>query len=99
MHDTAFTAVWRFFMDFIMQTFKLSFLLLCGWLLHGPVHAQDYPQRAIKLVVPFPAGGGVDAVARAVAERLSTELQQPVLVDNRAGAVGALGASVVAKSA
>ena len=86
-------------MDFIMQTFKFAFLLLCGWLLQVPVHAQDYPQRPIKLVVPFPAGGGVDAVARAVAERLSAELQQPVLVDNRAGAGGALGASVVAKSA
>ncbi len=57
-----------------------------------------YPQRAIKLVVPFPAGGGVDAVGRLLAERLSASLRQPVLVDNRPGAGGALGALAVARS-
>ena len=57
-----------------------------------------YPQRAIKLVVPFPAGGGVDAVGRLVAERLSASLRQPVLVDNRPGAGGGLGTSAVARA-
>ena len=57
-----------------------------------------YPQRALKLVVPFPAGGGVDAVGRLLAERLSANLRQPVLVDNRPGAGGALGTLAVARS-
>jgi len=57
-----------------------------------------YPQRAIKLVVPFPAGGGVDSVGRLLAERLSASLRQPVVVDNRPGAGGSLGTLLVARA-
>jgi tripartite-type tricarboxylate transporter receptor subunit TctC len=64
----------------------------------GQVPAQDYPTRTITLVVPFPPGGGVDALARIVAERLSGALRQTVLVDNRAGAGGNLGTRSVAKA-
>jgi tripartite-type tricarboxylate transporter receptor subunit TctC len=60
-------------------------------------HAQ-YPDKTIRLVVPFPAGGGADAVARLVAERLSVRLEQTVMVDNRAGAGGSIGALAVANA-
>jgi tripartite-type tricarboxylate transporter receptor subunit TctC len=66
--------------------------------LHIVASAQDFPNRTIKLVVPFPAGGGVDAVARTIAEKLAIELKQPVIVDNKGGAGGALGAALVARS-
>src|SRR2546427_10217152 len=61
--------------------------------------AQDYPTRTITLVVPYPPGGGVDAMARVVAERLSVSLGQQVVVDNRAGGSGLVGTRAVAKSA
>jgi tripartite-type tricarboxylate transporter receptor subunit TctC len=61
------------------------------------LHA-DYPDKTIRLVVPFPAGGGADAVARLVAERLSARLEQTVMVDNRAGAGGSIGALAVANA-
>jgi tripartite-type tricarboxylate transporter receptor subunit TctC len=67
--------------------------------LHIVASAQDFPNRPIKLVVPFPSGGGVDAVARTIAEKLAIELKQPVIVDNKGGAGGALGAALVARSA
>jgi tripartite-type tricarboxylate transporter receptor subunit TctC len=60
--------------------------------------AQSYPSRTVTLIVPFPAGGGVDTMARVVAEKLSSVLKQTVLVDNRAGAGGTIGARAVAKA-
>jgi tripartite-type tricarboxylate transporter receptor subunit TctC len=60
--------------------------------------AQSYPTRPIRLVVPFPPGGGVDAVGRILAEPLGALLGQPVVVENRAGAGGAIGVDAVAKS-
>lgn len=58
----------------------------------------QYPDKTIRLIVPFPAGGGADAVARLVAERLSVRLEQTVMVDNRAGAGGSIGALAVANA-
>ncbi len=61
--------------------------------------AQTYPNRPIRLVVPFPAGGGVDTMARIVGAKLSERIGQPVLVEHRPGAGGTLGADAVAKAA
>ena len=61
--------------------------------------AQDYPTRPVTIVVPFSAGGGVDAMARLLAEKLRVSLKQSVVVDNRPGASGMLGAAFVAKAA
>lgn len=66
-------------------------------LLAQPAQAA-WPERAIKLVVPFPPGGGTDAVARTVANRLSTELGQTIVIENRAGAGGTIGTDTVARS-
>ena len=62
----------------------------------GPAPAADYPSQTIKIVVPFPPGGGVDVVARVIAPRLSDLLGQTVIVENRGGAGGSLGATFVA---
>jgi tripartite-type tricarboxylate transporter receptor subunit TctC len=61
--------------------------------------ADEYPNRAITLVVPYPPGGGVDAMARLVASKLSAPLGQQVIVDNRGGGGGNIGARAVAKAA
>jgi tripartite-type tricarboxylate transporter receptor subunit TctC len=64
----------------------------------GPAYAQSYPSRTITLVVPFPPGGGVDALARILAERLSVALKQSVVVENRTGGGGTVGTRQVAKA-
>ena len=62
-------------------------------------HAQNYPIKPVRIVVPFPAGGGVDLTARTVGQKLAEYLGQQVVIDNRAGAAGTIGAEHVAKSA
>ena len=62
-------------------------------------HAQDYPARTVTLVVPYPPGGGVDAMARVVADRLSAALGHQVVVDNRGGGSGLVGTRAVQKAA
>ncbi len=61
--------------------------------------AQAYPERAVRLIVPFPAGGTVDAVARGIAQKLSEALRQAVVVENRAGGAGSIGSEAVARAA
>lgn len=65
-----------------------------------PALAQDakYPNKPITLIVPFPAGGSVDTAGRAIGERLSKVLNQPVIIDNKSGAGGAIGSTFVAKA-
>jgi tripartite-type tricarboxylate transporter receptor subunit TctC len=79
----------------------LAAWLCAGWALHliGPAHAQDqiYPNRPIKVIVPFPAGGPTDGMARIISDRLGTVLGQSVVIENRGGgAGGSVGAKVVA---
>jgi tripartite-type tricarboxylate transporter receptor subunit TctC len=74
--------------------------LVLALLLALPLHAlAQYPQRAIKMVVPFPPAGATDVVGRIVAQKLSERLGQSVVVENRPGAGGAIGSDLVAKSA
>ena len=61
-------------------------------------HAQAYPNKAVRIVVPFAPGGAVDAIARVVGQRVSDQVAQPVLIDNRPGASANLGAELVAKA-
>jgi len=75
--------------------------LLLALLAHGhtPARAGDYPDRPVKIVVPFPAGGTADAVPRIVADWLSRKWSQPVVIENRTGAAGNIGAEQVYHSA
>src|SRR4051794_41137591 len=63
------------------------------------VSAQDYPGKLVRVVVPYPPGGGVDGMARPLADRLSRMWHQPVVVDNRPGAGTMVGGDAVAKAA
>jgi len=69
--------------------------------LAAPVHAQEasWPDRPIRLIVPFPAGSSTDVIARLIAQRLGMALGQQVVIENRAGASGNIGADAVAKAA
>jgi tripartite-type tricarboxylate transporter receptor subunit TctC len=75
--------------------------LLCGGLIcvAGPAWAEDFPSRPIRLVVPFPPGGVTDPVARTVGERVARALGQPVVIDNRPGGAGVIGARIVKDAA
>jgi tripartite-type tricarboxylate transporter receptor subunit TctC len=68
-------------------------LVFSGW-----GQAQSYPTKSIRLIVPFPAGGATDILARAVSQKLSERLGQPVVVDNKPGAGGVLGSELAVKA-
>ncbi len=65
----------------------------------GPGAAQDYPAKAIRMIVPFPPGGGTDLLSRVVANKLSESLKQPFVIENKPGAGGNIGVDLAAKSA
>lgn len=73
-------------------------LPLLAVLVQGSVAADNYPSKAIKLVVPWPPGGASDQRSRQIADKLAKAVGQPVVVENRPGASGAIGASAVAKA-
>jgi len=84
-----------------MQTHRRKFLIasLAGLACAAfPARAQDYPSRAITLVVPFPAGGPGDTLGRILAEHMRGSLKQPVIIENVGGAAGSIGAGRVARA-
>lgn len=74
-------------------------VLVAGALAAGVAQAQSWPDKPIRMIVGYPPGGGLDVVARTVAQRLSETLKQQVVVENRSGASGAIATDFVAKSA
>src|SRR5689334_20401642 len=86
---------------FIMSRFFMSrFLLLgCGLAFAVAAAAQQYPQRPVRVIVPLTPGGGVDTIARIIADHYSQVMGQRYIVDNRPGAGGTIGVETVAKAA
>ena len=70
--------------------------ILSSLLVAATVHAENWPSRLIKATIPFGAGSAADVVPRLVFDRLAAELGQPIVIENRAGAGGTLGTTVVA---
>ena len=78
---------------------KTMLVLLAGTTAGGPALCQTWPARPVKIVVPFPPGNGTDILARLMSPKMSDSLRQPVIVDNRGGANGTIGAELVARAA
>src|SRR5947209_19655331 len=81
-----------------MRMLRVLTVLALAFVTFTPAQAQEFPARAVRLVVAFPAGGPTDFVARLLADRLKSILGQSVLVENKSGANAAIGADYVAKS-
>src|SRR5947209_10719787 len=85
---------------FSARAIGIGLVCLAAWLgLHGPARADGYPTRTVKIIVPFPAGGTADAVPRLVADWLARKWLQPVIIENRTGAAGNVGAEFVSRAA
>src|SRR5882724_6575017 len=83
----------------MLKLSRLAGLCLAAMLLLPTMSvAQDFPNRALKLIVPFPAGGPADTIGRVYAEKLHQLLGQAVIIDNRSGAGGITGVDAVAKA-
>jgi tripartite-type tricarboxylate transporter receptor subunit TctC len=82
----------------MLNTIRRRLLLLTMLVVTAGASAQNYPTKPVRIIVPFPAGGSVDMVARVLGKKLSEALGQPFVIDNRAGASGNIGADAAAKS-
>src|SRR6186997_1810864 len=78
---------------------KRTALLLAALLLSSAVHAQSYPNRSVRVIIPWPPGQATDLAARLVGEKLSQQLGQPFVMENKPGAGGSIGTDAVAKAA
>src|SRR5262245_17215698 len=78
---------------------RIALLVLSISVFALPARAADYPDHAIKMIVPFAAGGGTDVIARIIAKSLNEKWGQPVVVENQPGASGAIGTRAVMKAA
>lgn len=78
---------------------RLLLLLLCTWAFATGAAAQTWPDRPVRVIVPFPPGGGADVVIRILQPRMSEALGQPLVIENRAGAGGNIGTEAAARSA
>jgi tripartite-type tricarboxylate transporter receptor subunit TctC len=83
----------------IARAATLALAAVAALLAGTPVRAQDYPNKPITLIVPFTPGGSTSVIARAITDKLSEQLKQPIVIDNRGGAGTTIGARAVAKSA
>jgi tripartite-type tricarboxylate transporter receptor subunit TctC len=81
-----------------MNIQKLLLALTASLTVAASAHAQNYPNKPIKLIIPFPPGGTTDIVGRVVADKLGKELGQTVIVENRGGGGGSIGAMALAKA-
>jgi tripartite-type tricarboxylate transporter receptor subunit TctC len=82
-----------------MEGLRIALALACIGLSAGPAHTQAYPTKPVTIVVTLAAGGAADVIARAVAQRLTEEWGQPVVVENKGGANNQVGTAAVARSA
>ena len=80
-------------------TRMLGAVAIAGGVLSAPLHAQDYPSRPVRVVVPYPPGGATDVTARVVSEKATSPLGQPIIVENRPGAGSQLGTELAARAA
>lgn len=83
----------------LKRAFLTGLAATAVWALAAPAIAQDYPSKPIKLIVPYPPAGATDVIGRVMAQKLSVALNQQVIVDNRGGAAGSIGAAAVAAAA
>ncbi len=83
----------------LRKSFAATLILIASLVFAGEASCQDYPAKPVRLVVPFAPGGGVDITARLLAQSLSVNLGQQIVIDNRGGAGGIVGMEIVARAA
>jgi tripartite-type tricarboxylate transporter receptor subunit TctC len=83
----------------LVRRFAAALIFAAGALAAGAAAAAEYPDQPIKLIVPFPAGGGADILARTVMPKVGQQLGQPIVIDNRQGAGGDVGTELAARAA
>jgi tripartite-type tricarboxylate transporter receptor subunit TctC len=91
--------IFNLLQSFTMQNLRNFFVALLALLWSAAALSADYPNKPIKLIVPFPPGGATDIIARVVAQRLSIDIGQTVVAENKAGAAGVIGSEMAARSA
>src|SRR5262245_45430850 len=84
--------------NFALSVLLLAVTALATWLFILPAQAQNYPTRVIRMIVPYPAGGTSDLLARVLAQKMSDSMGQPIVIENIGGAAGTTGAAAVAKA-